>query len=363
MPRRASSNKLRSMETLEARNLLAADCGPGDDIVAMVSPSVESSAVFADEVVASPQRVSAARIGFGSLFGSSRDNSIGNANNLGTLDRDRSVSGSIGGFDSLDFFRFDVSNQVQLDLTLANRAFGTRLSLFDQSGNLLKNDTGNSNLQIHTTLNRGVYYVGVGNWSFFSSRYELDLEVSRPQPTVRDAVGDTLRSAYDLGAVTGTRRVQEAVGAGDRADVFRFDIDRTSSVNLSLSKLAADADLSLLDSRGNVLSKSDRAGNAAESIRGRLPSGSYFVSITPYRNASSCYEFSITATPQVPTTPPASPCRRPSLCPCRPRPRQNTRFPRRWPWSRSCSFPGTSPGSRNPAGVRSLGQPASFRGT
>jgi len=93
--------------------------------------------------------------------------------------------------------------------------------------------------------------------------------------------GDRLRQAQFINVRETPKRFSNQIGGGDRRDLFRFRLERRSSLNLSLTGLKSNVSLSLLNSRGNVLTQSRRPGRQSEAIVTPLDAGIYYVQITP----------------------------------------------------------------------------------
>ncbi len=68
---------------------------------------------------------------------------------------------------------------------------------------------------------------------------------------------------------------------------YRLRLTQRSSLNLGLSKLKANADLTLVDRSGNVIDRSARSGQTAESINQTLESGTYYVQVNRRQNQTS----------------------------------------------------------------------------
>jgi subtilisin family serine protease len=116
---------------------------------------------------------------------------------------------------------------------------------------------------------------------------------------------DTLATARNLGTLVGSRSFTDSVGGTDPLDLYRFDLDVSSNLNLFLNGLSADADLYLiqdLNSNGivetnEVLGSSVRVGTAAETISfNGLAAGTYFAFVYPYQGTTN-YNLGLSASP------------------------------------------------------------------
>ncbi|PSB18276.1 hypothetical protein C7B76_08480 [filamentous cyanobacterium CCP2] len=106
---------------------------------------------------------------------------------------------------------------------------------------------------------------------------------------------NTLGGAHDLQTISDTKTVKGFVGKADRLDFYKFTLQRSSHFTASLSKLKADANLTLLDQSGAVLTRSMRKGKAAESVSAELEPGAYYLRVNR-RKGDTRYRLSIGAT-------------------------------------------------------------------
>ncbi|MFO0816527.1 MAG: S8 family serine peptidase [Pirellulales bacterium] len=112
--------------------------------------------------------------------------------------------------------------------------------------------------------------------------------------TATDA-GSTMATAYDLGILTGTQTLDGVVGGRDRSDMLKFTLNSPAAVDIALSSMSSDLDLTLYNGQGQGLAISNLAGTAAESVTKTLAAGTYYVTVAPWRTATSSYVISLTA--------------------------------------------------------------------
>jgi PA14 domain/Bacterial pre-peptidase C-terminal domain len=79
----------------------------------------------------------------------------------------------------------------------------------------------------------------------------------------------------DLGTLTSTNFTDSVTT--NAKDTYRFALETPSTVNLTLNGLTADANLQLLNDRGDTISQSANGGTTAETIAATLDRGTYFV--------------------------------------------------------------------------------------
>ncbi len=110
-----------------------------------------------------------------------------------------------------------------------------------------------------------------------------------------DAAGDTAAGATDLGTLDEALAAADQVSLADREDFYRFRVDRTGPVVISLTLAAGDADLALLDAAGGLLAVSNRPERAADAIEASLPPGDYTVQVS-YFQGTAAYDLAIRPT-------------------------------------------------------------------
>jgi hypothetical protein len=88
---------------------------------------------------------------------------------------------------------------------------------------------------------------------------------------------------------------QDAVSSANRVDRYRFSISKSSSFNLTLSKLKANADVALLDNQNKVVESSRRSGKSNETIGlSSLDKGTYFIQVSR-RSGRTSYQLRLDA--------------------------------------------------------------------
>jgi trimeric autotransporter adhesin len=142
--------------------------------------------------------------------------------------------------------------------------------------------------------------------------------------TLNKMTDNTLAKARALGAIDGRSIVKrDVLNRRDRVDFYSFTLNRSSSVNLGLSGLRANADLAVMNSSGQTMLRSSRGGTKPEQLQADMDAGTYYVQVRGRSNKGTNYRLSATAinlpdqTPP-PTLPPTSPP--PTLPPTSPPP-------------------------------------------
>ncbi|MCU0565272.1 MAG: pre-peptidase C-terminal domain-containing protein [Oculatellaceae cyanobacterium Prado106] len=129
----------------------------------------------------------------------------------------------------------------------------------------------------------------------------------------------------------GVQQFNDRLNGSNPNHLFRFNLKNRSSVNFSLNRLRANANLQLLDGNGQILQTSARGGRNAESIQAVLDAGSYQVRVfTGGRSRSGTpvktrYTLQI-ATAAAPTANPITPPPAPDAAPIQPAGSFNIQF-------------------------------------
>ncbi|PZV16161.1 MAG: hypothetical protein DCF22_05835 [Leptolyngbya sp.] len=101
-----------------------------------------------------------------------------------------------------------------------------------------------------------------------------------------DSIGNTRDLARPIFLGTNTKTFTDSVEFGD-VDYYKFTLNKSSSFNLALTGLSANADVAIVDasdvvvSVGGVLLQSLNQGSLIETINTVLPPGDYFIRVFP----------------------------------------------------------------------------------
>ena len=216
------------------------------------------------------------------------DNSLGQATDLGSLSGRRSVSGFVGSSDHNDYYRFTLGQPGTFALTLNGLTADADVQLINAANAVLATSANSRNQaeSISTNLGAGTYYVRVYQYSG-STPYTLALRA--------DHAGQTLTTARNIGALSGSQNFADFVGSTDTNDYYRFTLSQGTRFSLSLNGLSANANVHLLNSGGSVLASSVNGGTTAESISRFLNGGTYYVRVLPHSNSHTNYALTLQA--------------------------------------------------------------------
>ncbi|MFM2063682.1 MAG: hypothetical protein RLZZ507_3353 [Cyanobacteriota bacterium] len=222
-------------------------------------------------------------------------NTLSTARDIGLLSSSRSFQDFVGTIDTNDYYRFNLTQTSNFNLSLNGLSADADVQLLDSSGAVIQGSYGVFSLSesITRTLNAGTYYIQVYP---FSGSTNYNLTVAATAVTSADGAGNTLTTARNIGILTGSRSFQDFVGVSDTNDYYRFNLTQNSNFSLTLSGLSADADVQLLNSSGQVIDSSVAGGSASELIARSLGIGTYYVRVYPYLSANTNYQLVLTAT-------------------------------------------------------------------
>lgn len=114
--------------------------------------------------------------------------------------------------------------------------------------------------------------------------------------------GSTLKTAKFFPTRSTNRTVKESLSATDPADLWRLKL-RSSNFSLSLKGLAkkANADVYLLNAKGQILTSSEQSGNRNESLKNLLlATGTYYVAVS-LKQGSAATTYRLTMAAPFPT--------------------------------------------------------------
>jgi serine protease len=238
---------------------------------------------------------------------------IATATELGIIAGKLGRSGSVdSGTDLADIYQFRTltDGDIQVDLTGLTRDADILL-IQDTNNNQLidATDTIARSVRAGTVadqilvnnLRSGTYFVEVREYGG-QSAYTLNITT--------DSAGESLTTARNLVNLAGTTTtVQEFVGAGDTDDYYRFYLNSTSNIDITLRNLTADADLmlirdinnnGLLDSLSEIVDLSLNLGTQSDRITANnLSAGTYFISVNSLYRLDTNYTLDLLTTPTI----------------------------------------------------------------
>ncbi|MBW4657874.1 MAG: pre-peptidase C-terminal domain-containing protein [Drouetiella hepatica Uher 2000/2452] len=266
------------------------------------------------------------------LKGSGKSNDAGNAQtkalDAGNISRtQRRYRGQVGGSDTADYYRVDVSEGGSVKLAASGISGDVDLQLLNGNGAAIAKSTneGKANESINQTVAAGTYFVQVAPFSSAKSNYTLDIssnftgQPSNPVPAVGSSSspspipspspapttnltgdpGNTLSSAEVKSSAAFSRTQQVN---NDDQDFYRFNIGQSGVFTANLTGLSGDADVKLIQDKNNngsvdqgeVLGWQWEWGAGNENIRRFLSAGNYFVEVMGYGTEMKDYTLNTT---------------------------------------------------------------------
>ncbi|MFB2880088.1 pre-peptidase C-terminal domain-containing protein [Floridanema aerugineum] len=221
---------------------------------------------------------------------------FGSARDLGLLSGTKNISESVNNTNPIDIYSFSLDTNNDFSLTLDGLSADADVYLAqDTNGNgqieydeiIASSELSGTNSEaISSFLSPGQYSVVVQQFEG-NTNYNLRLSAT-PFSTASDRAGNTLSEARDLDAIGSV--ASDFVGTADTDDFYRFNLDTTSSISLSLNRLSADAKLELIQDKngngvvddGEVLQTSTAGGATSANLNASsLAAGNYYVRVSP----------------------------------------------------------------------------------
>ncbi len=245
-----------------------------------------------------------------SAIGLTPRDSLTSAYNLATVQGRSVASGVVGDNNPQDFYRFQLGTTSGLTVTLSGLSTDADLFLirdFNGNGLLDANEIIASSAALGSST-ESIDLSRVSPGSYFALVNQFSGNTSYTLTLTSDAAGNSLSTGRELGAISGSRVLNDFVGSSDPTDTYHFQLDANSHLSLTLNGLSADADLYLIQDfnhnglvdNGEVLSYSIETGSTPESINlTGLASGDYYIQVNQYQGNTN-YQLGITATPTEP---------------------------------------------------------------
>jgi pimeloyl-ACP methyl ester carboxylesterase len=116
---------------------------------------------------------------------------------------------------------------------------------------------------------------------------------------VENIAGKILGKPREVGLTSGLQKFTGTLSYLNPFDDYSFTVNSRSSFNLSLSGLDANADVKLLNNRGEVLQTSTQLGTSSESLFISLNTGRYNIRVYSGTETTTNYNLSLSATPSM----------------------------------------------------------------
>lgn len=244
--------------------------------------------------------------------------SLTTAHNLSKISGKFIAKDLVGAIDQTDYYQFTLKQISEFSATLSRLSESVDIDLiFDanKNGFLDGKETiaagyGSTfgNDSISETLPPGTYLIRVESSSYNNTIYDLNLSVVPKPSNLLFDPGSSLGKAYNLGALSsGTlssdRVVQDFVGTLDKADYYKFTLDKAGDFNATLSGLSDAVTIELVRdlNHNGLIDGNERIdyGNGSTSynypIATSLPAGTYFIEVEPGYSTSTAYTLTLSS--------------------------------------------------------------------
>jgi uncharacterized protein YkwD len=119
-----------------------------------------------------------------------------------------------------------------------------------------------------------------------------------------DRVGNTMNDARKIAMYSQQVTFRDSVGNADKNDFYSINFSQTSNFTIAVNGLGNNADIELLNSNGEAISRGSNVGNASELLNvSNLQAGNYYIRV--YQGADlrdTNYNLSLYATPAITST-------------------------------------------------------------
>ncbi|WP_375498073.1 pre-peptidase C-terminal domain-containing protein [uncultured Nostoc sp.] len=218
-----------------------------------------------------------------------------------TINLPATISDLVSTVDTQDYYKFTLASSALVDIKFTSLSADANLTLQNQNGSniVTTSQSGTTLDQIRRSLlNPGTYNIlvtpGAGTTT---ANYTLSVVA---QTIGADQAGNSQGAAQNLGTLNGSISRSEFVGNIDTNDYYKFNLNSTSSFNLTLSGLSDNADVQLIrGSNGQTIPYTNQTGSTNETITNLpLSAGTYYIRIYASGSAETFYNLDITAQPQ-----------------------------------------------------------------
>ncbi|MEH1866650.1 MAG: ELWxxDGT repeat protein [Nostoc sp.] len=220
-------------------------------------------------------------------------NTLATARNINTLSSTPSnFTDYVNSIDSNDYYRFDLTSNTLVDLTLTPQTADANVQILDSNGAALatSSQTGITPDIIRHSLNAGVYYIRVYPASGAATNYDLSVSATS---IASDIAPNTRGTAKNIGTLDGSQDFSDFIGNIDTDDYYRFNLVYKSQLTVSLLGLSDNPRVDLLNSSGATLQTFSISENTPQfTFANSLVAGTYYVRINSL-GANTFYNLSL----------------------------------------------------------------------
>ncbi|WP_202224515.1 PPC domain-containing protein, partial [Okeania sp. KiyG1] len=201
---------------------------------------------------------------------------------------------SQSGRDEQDWFRFELSEESNVNIDLRQLRANVDLTLYEDDGtSLLDNsrNTGRKAENINQTLDAGEYYVKVQPKGGARSNYQIAISA---EGLIEEPQEFEIGNLSELETYSNNDRIGfTQSGVRNERDRYFFSLSEEGRVDVTLDQLRGNANLRVLDSQGSLMFDSRNPGRANEEVGEELEAGDYILEVFPQNAARTSYQLSV----------------------------------------------------------------------
>ena len=220
------------------------------------------------------------------------------ANEANRIHLGETINGLIAMNDAMDFYKFTIANsgKVSLDITAYMRYY--TISLYDMEGTLLydvydkefNSTVGFRNDKYDIYLEKGSYYIKItgyrqNDWDASTGKYTIVTSYTNANATETEPNN----IAEQANEIKFNAEVVGLIGCNDVLDFYKFNMDKSGSLNIDITSYMRYYTLYIYDTKGNEMWNSydneynNTTGFRTDTHQVDLAKGSYYLRVTGYR--------------------------------------------------------------------------------
>ncbi|MEM9923685.1 MAG: S8 family serine peptidase [Cyanobacteria bacterium P01_D01_bin.50] len=213
-----------------------------------------------------------------------------------------SINDTTNKLEGNDLYSFNIQRHSSFKLALEDLSADADVKLIrdkNANGKLDRGETiayssngGKQAESISKNLGVGNYYLEVYSYKDIETNYRLSVSA-----VPFDKAGNSFNNARKIALKPRTKSVRDWVGGLDKKDYYKFNLNQNSNLNVAVDGLSGDADLRLLNSKGNILASSVNPGSLNEVIAQTVGAGTYYIEVSSHNSSETYYKLKFSASP------------------------------------------------------------------
>ncbi|MCV3216720.1 CAP domain-containing protein [Plectonema radiosum NIES-515] len=201
---------------------------------------------------------------------------------------------------TLDINYYRNANSDLAGINLNNQELLKHFALFGKNEGRASSETYNAKFYVsnNSDLAKFSYYQGLQHFVSYGLR-----EGRNASDYIKsDRVGNTMNDARNIAIDSQQVTFRDSVGNADKNDFYSVNFSQTTNFKIAVNGLVSNADVELLNSNGEAISRGSNVGNASELLNvSNLQAGNYYIRV--YQSADNTnYNLSLSATPAITST-------------------------------------------------------------